>query len=201
MLKPIFSFFLILFILSSCKKTNTALFDEAYDLIKRNEFDKAINIYTDLVTRNKKFQLAYYNRGYCYYSIKNYSKALFDFNKVMELQTAGGFIFTMNNDSPFADEEAKYQVSYYDALYQRAQVNFYLEEDSAAFQDFNALIANNYAEKSNCYLWQGSIMLNWRDTAKSCSYFLNSQKFANNESIRQEAQKMLSMYCSHNNKH
>lgn len=197
-IKIVFSFLLALFVLSSCKKTNEELFDEAYNLIKRKEYDKAIKIYTQLIKRNRKLQLAYYNRGYCHYSKEEYSWALFDFNKVMELQTVGGFVFTLNPDLPYAGEEAKYQVSYYDALYQRAQVNFYLNQDSASFRDFNVLIANNYTEKSNCYLWQGAIKLNWGDTAKSCRYFIKAQQFANSESLKQEAQKMLSMYCPDN---
>ena len=198
-IKIIIYFFLAVIVLSSCKKTNDELFDEAYNLTKRKEYDKAIKVYTELIKRNRKLQLPYYNRGYCYYSKEDYSRALFDFNTVMELQTVGGFILTFNPNLPFAGEEARYQVPYYDALYQRAQINFYLEKDSASFEDFNMLIANNYVEKSNCYLWQGNIVLNNGDTAKACSYFLNSQKFANSELINQEAQKMLTKYCSLNN--
>jgi len=200
-IKIIFGLLLTLFVLSSCKKTNDELFDEAYDLTKKNEYDKAIKVYTELIKRNKKLQLPYYNRGYCYYSKQDYSKALFDFNKVIELHTVGGFIFTLNSESPFASEEAKYQVPYYDALYQRAQVYFYLGKNNESFQDFNSLIANNYEEKGNCYLWQGSIILNNGDTSKACTYFASSKKYATNENVLQEAEKMLNAYCSsHSNR-
>ena len=114
-------------VLSSCKMTNEQLFDEAYNLTKKNQFDKAIEIYTKLLVRNNKLQLVYFNRGYCYYSMKEYKKALDDFNQIVYLQTGGGqIIFTLNSNSPYANEESKYQVEYHDVLYQRAQVYFYL---------------------------------------------------------------------------
>ena len=184
-------------ILSSCRKTNEQLFDEAYGLTKTGQFDKAIKIYTKLLERNDKLQLGYYNRGYCYYSLKQYIKALDDFNRIIDLQTVGGgkMILTLNSDSPFASEESKYQVSYHDALYQRAQVYFYLEKYNYSFKDFDDLITSGYEEKGNCYLWQGSIILNTGDTSKACLYFINAKKFADNKTIEGEAEKMVKFCC------
>jgi tetratricopeptide (TPR) repeat protein len=192
-----FIIFFSVFVLSSCKKTNDQLFDEAYALTKKSEYKKAIKVYTSLLERNDKLQLAYYNRGYCYYSMKEYNKALEDFDRTIGLQTLGGgsIIFTLNSESPFASEEAKYQVPYYDALYQRAQVYFFLGKNKESFNDFGVLIANEYEEKSNCYLWQGSIIINSGDTTKACSYFSNAKQFANSKTLETEAEEMLVSFC------
>lgn len=182
--------------MSSCSKSTDQLFDEAYVLTTKNQYDKAIIKYNKILERNNKFQLAYYNRGYCYYSKNEYSKALEDFNRIIQLQTGGSqMIFTLNSDSPFASEESKYQVSYYDALYQRAQVCFYLGKNKDSYNDFDVLIASNYEEKSNCYLWQGSIWQNNGDSARACTCFTNAKAFANKKSIATEAENKLQAYC------
>jgi tetratricopeptide (TPR) repeat protein len=179
-------------VVSSCKKTNDHLFDEAYTLTQKGQFDKAIKKYSELLNRNDKLQLAYYNRGYCYYSEKKYDKALEDFNQIIYLQTGGGqFVFTLNNNSPYASEESRYQIPYDDVLYQRAQVYFYLEKSDESFKDFGDLIKKEYQEQGNCYLWQASIILNRGDTSLACPYFNNAKKFANNEATSREAERML----------
>ena len=198
-IRVIYIIFLSTLFLYSCKKSNEQLFDEAYTLLQNDQYDKAINLYTDLIKRNSKFQLAYYNRGYCYYSQKNYKSALFDFNKLIDLQTIGGFIYTQNSNGPFSNEESKFQVPYYDALYQRAQVNFYLERNNESFQDFSSLVVNNYEEKSNCYLWLGSIFINSGDTLKACDCYNNAQKYSNKEAIEKEAGKFIDLYCVKHN--
>ncbi len=191
--------FFITLIFCSCKKSNDQLFDEASTLLKESQFDKAINIYNELIKRNRKLQLAYYNRGYCYFSKNEYKKALLDYNRLIDLQTIGDFVYTENSNSPFASEESKYQVSYYDALYQRAQVYFYLDMVKESFQDFNNLIANNYQEKSNCYLWQGSMWLNSGDTLKACDCFTKSKQFANRPDLEKEAEKFIATNCVKHN--
>ncbi|MGN6247362.1 MAG: tetratricopeptide repeat protein [Ginsengibacter sp.] len=194
--KITFIIFLGVFVFSSCKESNEQLFNKASELSKKGQFDKAITIYTQIIGRNDKLQLAYNNRGYCYYSKKEYSKALQDFNRILNLQTGGGqIVFTLNRDSPYADEEAKYQVAHDDVLYQRAQVYFYLGNKNESFTDFDYLIANEYKEKSNCYLWQGSILLNRGDTVQACSKFKNAEKFANNKVVETQAEQMLDLYC------
>ena len=95
------------------------MLDKAYNLSKEKKYDEAIEVYNKVIKSNNKLQLAYYNRGFSYLATKHYDNALWDFNKVMDLQTHGSFIMTYNQDSPFADEEAKAQVPYNDALYQR----------------------------------------------------------------------------------
>ena len=86
-------------------------------------------------------QLAYYNRGFAYLATKKYDMALADFNKIMAQQTHGDFVLIYNKkDVPCADEETKAQVSYNDALYQRAQVKYFMDSLKNSFIDFQALV-------------------------------------------------------------
>ena len=193
-------FFIILFsFLISCKQTNEQLFDNALELGKEKKYDKAIEIYSSLIKHNKKLQLPYYNRGLCYIYTKNYSNALADFNKVMSLQSFDGFISILNKDSPFADEEAKSQVPYYDALYQRAQVKFYMDSINSSFKDFQILINNDYEGKSNCLLWQGTLWIRGGKQDSACEYFQKAKQLALTEDDKQEANKMIKSYCEKKN--
>ena len=94
-IKIVFVILLSTVILSSCKKTTDELFDEANALTNNNEYDKAIKIYSELIMRNNKLELCYYNRGFCYLSKKEYGRALLDYNRIIDLRTLGGgqFIF------------------------------------------------------------------------------------------------------------
>ena len=199
--KPIFIIITFFILLVSCKQTNEQLLDKAFELTKQNKYNKAIEVYTKVIKSNSKLQLAYYNRGISYVAIKDYPKAYADFNKVMALQTKGGFIFTYNQDSSFADEEAKAQIPYNDALYHRAQVKFYMDSIKSSFEDFQTLIARNYEEISNCLLWQGTICIQSGMTEKACECFDKAKKIALIDNDREEADKMIATYCGQTNHH
>jgi len=198
-LKPIITFITFLFLLASCKESNEQLLDKAYKLSKQKKYDKAIEINTEVIKRNSKLQLAYYNRGFDYMTIKNYPKALADFNKVMALQSHGNLIITYNKDSPLTDEEARAQVPYNDALYQRAQVKFYMDSLKSSYLDFQTLINNNYEEKSNCIIWQGTLWVKDGKTDKACDYFAKAKQFALTEDDKHEADEMIKTYCGQPN--
>jgi len=169
--------------------------DKAFNLSKQKKYDKAVETYTDVIKRNSKLQLAYYNRGFAYLATKKYNMALADFNKIMALQTHGDFVFTNNKDVPYADEETKDQVSYYDALYQRAQVKYFMDSLKSSFIDFQTLVDNNYEEKSNCILWQGTIYEKSGKTDAACVCFDKAKQFASTEDDRKEADEMIKTYC------
>ena len=172
--------------------------DKAYNLSKQKKFDKAVEAYTDVIKRNSKLQLAYYNRGLAYLATKKYEMALADFNKIMALQTQGDFILTYNKDVPYADEETKAQVSYNDALYQTAQVKYFMGSLKSSFIDFQILVDNNYEEKSNCVLWQGTIYEKSGNTDEACRCFDKAKQFASTEGDRKEADEMIKTYCGQN---
>jgi len=195
--KPIFIILTAFCLLNSCKQTNEQLFDKGYKLSKQKKYDKAIETYTEIIERNGKLQLAYYNRGFAYSAIKKYNRALDDFNKVMSLQTFGDskIIFTLNQDSPFADEEARAQVPYDDALYERALTKYSMDSLKSSFIDFQTLIDRGYHEKSNCILWQGTICARAGKLDKACDYFAKAKQSALSDDDNKDADEMIKTYC------
>jgi tetratricopeptide (TPR) repeat protein len=197
--KPIFIFIASLYLLTSCKQTNEQLLDNAYNLDKQKKYDKSIEVYSEVIKRNSKLQLAYYNRGFAYLQTKKYDKALADLDKIIALQTHGDFIITYNKDMPYADEEIRAQVPYNDALYQRAQVKYFMDSLKSSFIDFQTLVDNDYEEKSNCILWQGTIYIRNGKTDKACKYFDNAKQVALSDDDRNEANEMIKTYCGQTN--
>ncbi len=194
--KIFFALVAFIMLLSSCKQTNEQLIQEAIELSNKNQYQKAIKIYSTVIKNNKKLQLPYYNRGLCYRHIKDNFKAFNDFNKVLSMQTYGDFIITYNQETPFTNEETQLQVPYNDAFYQRAQVKFYLDSLKSAFDDFDLLVLNNYFKKSNCILWQGTIALKEGDSSQACKYFEKAKMFALTEDEIKEVEEIPEINCS-----
>jgi tetratricopeptide (TPR) repeat protein len=191
-------FFILIIIASffaSCKQTNKELLDKGIDLSKQKNYAEAIEIYAQVIHNNNKLQLAYYNRGFCYFKLKNYPNALADFNTVMALQTHGDYIISHNKNLPGASEEILGEVSYNDALYERAQVKFYMDSIKSSYNDFQILLNTFYPEKSNCLLWQGALWIKQGKNDTACYYFKASQQTALTPDDKQQADKMITTYC------
>jgi tetratricopeptide (TPR) repeat protein len=193
----LYFFILTLCFITACKETNDELIRKAINLTNEEKYKEAITIYSRLIHQNNKFQLPYYNRGLVYYRLEKYPEALLDFQKVISLKTlgSGNIIFTYNQDSPFADEEAKMQVPYHDVLYEIAQVKYFMDSLKSSYTDFEILVANNYEEKSNCLLWQGTIWHASGDSLKACNFFNKAKSEALTQEDIDEANKMVETYC------
>ena len=187
-------------IAASCKQTNADLINRGVALAKQKKYKEAINLYTKVINRNDKIQLAYYDRGFSFIAIKNYSLALRDFNKVLSLQTIGDFVYTENPNTSFASDEARMQVPYNDALYQRAQIKFYMDSLRSAFKDFQTLVNSDY-QKSNCLAWQGTIWIRNGNKDKACEYFERAKQTASSEEDKQDANDFIKTYCQNKNNH
>jgi len=182
--------------LTSCKETNEQLINKGIRLSDERKYDEAIAIYTDVIKRNPKLPLAYYNRGIAYMYLEKYKNALADFNKIIaSQQNSGPFKYVPNPNSPFAKEEDRAFVSYYEALYQRAQVKYHMDSVQSSYRDFTELI-ENYYEVSNCYLWQGTLWMRAGNREKACERFDKATIYARTEEDRQEADRMTKEYCA-----
>ena len=191
-------FFTLLSILVSCKQnkeTIQQMVDKGVDLVNAKKYNEAIAIYSKAIQRNPGIQLTYYNRGIAFTELKDYSNAFTDFNKVIELQTVDGYIVTYNSDF-YPTEETKGQIPYNDALYQRAIVKFHMDSLNSAFLDFQILIDNNYEEKSNCLLWQATLLGKSGNPDKACEYFVKAKENAVTAAASQEADEMIAKYCN-----
>lgn len=194
MTKPTFVLICSL-LLTSCKETNDQLLDKGYNLNTQKQYEKAIEVFSEVIKRNKRLQLAYYNRGFAYLELKQYDKALADFNKVMSLQTKGNYIITYNDQLPYASEETKAQVPYNDALYKRAQVKYFMDSLKSSFTDFQRLVDDDYEEKSNCMTWQGVIYVVSGYKETGCEYFFKARQYATNDEDSNNAQELINTYC------
>lgn len=192
-LRSLFIFFAIVFHFASCKQNETEVLQEAHDCYSNKQYNEAIKLYSQVLKQNRKNQPAYYNRGLSYSDLKQYSKALADFNSIISLQTHGNYIVKLNEELPYA--EAKTQIPYNDALYQRAIVKAEMDSIKSSFLDFQTLIENKYSEASNCLLWQGILWIKIKEPEKACDYFRKAKERAlsNNESL--EADRMINSYC------
>jgi len=187
-------------LLISCKQTTDELLNHASQLISEKNYTEAAKIYTKIINRNSRIQLAWYNRGICFGHLNQYTLALRDFNKIIMLKTNGGdYIMEENPDAaPILGEQARMQVPYNDALYQRAQVKFFMDSLRSSFTDFQTLINANY-QKSNCLAWQGTIWIRAGNNDKACEHFEKAREEASTDEDKQDANEFIKTYCQNKN--
>ena len=181
--------FALALLVSSCRQAPDQLLHKAYIFSQQKKYIEAVGAYTEAIYKDNKLQLAYYNRGQCYYDIKDYTKALADFNTILALKKS-------NNSLPQSSRDTLSDVSPDEALYQWAQVYFYLDSIQNAFKDFQTLVKNNFAEKCTCLLWEGVIWLKAGENEQACQYFKNAQQIAVSSSEKQQAENMIAAYCT-----
>ena len=158
---------------------------------------QAIEIYTKIIKRSNRLPYAYYSRGICYMSIGEYSKALTDFNKTIDLERKDNnivIIYPIGSES-----KVKTPVEYYDVLFLKAQAEYYVDSFNAAFSNFQYLVDREYNEKSSCILWQGEIYRYLGKKDSACVYFSEAEKYALTLEDIDAAQKMLVQNCGGTN--
>lgn len=81
--------FLVFYNTSCSEKQETvqSLVDRGVDFVNRQEFEAGIALYSKAIKQNPRVQLAYYNRGIAYSELKDYTKAIADFDKVILLKS------------------------------------------------------------------------------------------------------------------
>jgi tetratricopeptide (TPR) repeat protein len=196
--KKTFSYlFILIFLLTSCKRSNEQLINEGIKLQEKEKYKEAIDMFTKALNKNSKLQLAYYKRGICYAELKDFKKALQDINILIQLKmpAGGNFIIELNSNSPIADEEARANVPYNDALYERARVLWALDSLKPAYDDFKKLVSNNYKEKVFCILWQADIWHEAGNDSIACSFANQAKILAIRDDEFKEAEKTLVKYC------
>ena len=179
----------------SCKQSNEYLLHEAGRLYEKKKYNEVIDICNDVIKEKNNLQLSYYYRGLAYAGLKQYKKAIHSLDIVMSLQERDGLIFVWNENSIFADEVARTQVPYNDALYQRAIVKYNMDSLKSSLYDFQTCIENNYEQKSNCLLWQGEIYIRMGENNKGCDFIQKAKEFAANLYDSTGADKMYNEYC------
>ena len=192
--KSLLVLIICLFHFVSCKQTNEQLIREAVGQTEKKNYKKAIRIYTEVINNNNKIELAYFNRGQCYYHIDNYELAVRDFDTIISGKPTTEIVMTINPNSPGASEEDRTKVSYNEAFYQRAIVKVYMDSIESSYQDFQSLIDVNY-EKVFCTIWQADIWHIVGNDEKACRFVQRARRLAKSEEEIKEADKMIKEYC------
>lgn len=170
-------------------------------LANKEKYEKAIEKYTQVINNNNKIQLAYYNRGLCYLSTGEYLKSLEDFNTILGLKTIDGgtFVFELNSKAPGTSEETRYQVSYDDGIYGRAQARMHLDSLQFSYADFQSLVDRNYQEKVFCMLFQADIWHEMGNDSTACEFVQKARRIANRQDEINDCNNSLNMYCETKN--
>jgi tetratricopeptide (TPR) repeat protein len=180
---------------SSCKEkqpTVQDLVDKGVDLVNQKKFEEGIALYSKAIKQKPKVQLAYYNRGIAYSEIKEYTKAIADFDKVLQLKS-NGVIMIDNDFNPSAEGQG--QVDIGEVFYQRAVVKSYMDSLQSSFNDFERVIQSRYSDSSNCFVWQGVLFGRAGKHEKACEYFEKAKKAAQTTAQQKEAIDMINKYC------
>jgi hypothetical protein len=183
----------------SCKQSNEYLLHEAGRLYEKKKYEEVIEICNDVIKEKNNLQLSYWYRGLANAALKQYKKAIYNFDCVMNLQKHGDVIFVWNKDFIGADEVARTQVPYDDAMYQRALVKYQMDSLNSSWTDFEFCIENDYKEKSNCFLWQGEIYFRMGENKKGCYSIQKAKQFAVNLYDSTGADRMYEKYCTPKN--
>jgi tetratricopeptide (TPR) repeat protein len=164
------------------------------DSFEAGNHTAAIRIFSDALKKDPWLQKGYYNRGIAYYAVRDYGKALADFNQLERMLNKNGVIMTQKkNIVSNGDEE--WNVSYTDVIYWRAVTKADMDSIIPAYREFQYLINNNYIETSTCYLWQGILMGRNGNTKLACEKFQEARKTAKTESAVKESIEMLHKHC------
>jgi tetratricopeptide (TPR) repeat protein len=166
--------------LFGCQESNEQLINDGNLLLNKGNVSGAIKEFSKVIARNKKLQVAYYDRSLCYTDLKEYALALNDLNRICALQGDGPFSFVMNPNSPFATEEDKSQVPTMTVLFERGKVKYLMDSLKSAFIDFQTCLDNNY-QINDCRLWIGTIYIKSGDKKKGCDLYQTAKLFGDDE--------------------
>lgn len=187
--------FLLLVATVSCKEKQESVQDlvnKGVDLVDQKKFEEGIALYSKAIKQNPKVQLAYYNRGIAYTEIKEYNKAVADFDKILQLKN--NLVKMIDSDfNPSAEGQG--QVDYGNVFYQRAVVKSYMDSLQSSFNDFQRAIEYRYSDSSNCLVLQGVLFGRAGKHENACEYFEKAKKAAQTTAQQKEAISMINNYC------
>lgn len=179
----------------SCKEKQEKVQDlvnKGVDLVGQKKYEEGIALYSKAIKQNPNVQLAYYNRGIAYSEIKEFTKALIDFDKIIQLK---GKAVQMIDRNLNPSAEGQGEVDFGDAYYQRAMVKSNMDSLQGSFYDFQRAIENGFSDSSNCLIWQGVLLGRSGKQEKACEYFEKAKKAAQTNDQQKEAITMIIKYC------
>jgi len=159
----------------------------ASGLLMTKEYETALNIYTNIITKSSSLGLAYCNRGYTFTLLKRYDEALIDLNKAIEIDPKISESYT--NKALLL-----YQLKKYDEALEisniaiglddkkaanfvtRANTCVNLEKFQDAMEDFNRALVIDH-KNLQAFLGKGSLLMKLKNHADALVTYLQGLNF------------------------
>jgi len=81
---------MLLFFSASAETEDHPLSQQAQQYFDSGQFEQAATTYTQLITQLPDAKEGYFNRGLCYYRLQQYTNAIPDFDKCLQLDSTTG---------------------------------------------------------------------------------------------------------------
>jgi tetratricopeptide (TPR) repeat protein len=142
----IIAVFAITYIALSLKSDNAFVeFNKGKDLFENLKFNSAIIPLSNSIKIDSSYAEAYNLRGVCYLNLKQYSEALEDFNKALEIYLNKYKLLKLSSKGN--SEEVQLNQSISNSYFNRALVYQEIEEMQKALNDYNFVIDNDKCNK------------------------------------------------------
>lgn len=150
-------------------------------LIAVGSYDKAIDVYTTILTEDSKNASAYGNRAFCYRNKNEFEKSLTDYNKAIKIDSKDYYsyfgkyflLLDMGDDAGALEvlkEAAKIKDETTEGKYNKAKVSYFLGDYETALAELNKAFTNGFTE---AYYYIGEIYRQNKDYPNAIYYYEN----------------------------
>ncbi len=170
-------------------------------LLNEEKFEEAIEAFTEAIQKDETNADCYFYRGYCYYKVKSFFKALSDFRRAVRIggERQGEFVFwrgvVREEIGDFAGAIADYTEALRldpkkpSPLVRRGVLFCRRRLIKEAIRDLTvAIAAVEEEDRSWCYLWRGRAFLTIGDREKARSDFEHAYRTATKDTQKQSAE-------------
>lgn len=130
------------------------LFDRGVENVKASRYKEGLEYFDRVIEADPDNALAYYNRGYCYYSMKQYDKANVEFDQAIELNPRDSISYLYKGLIKYFQQDYTGSIEFYNkaleiyprypmALYNRGISKGQLNDYSGAIADFTECLKYN----------------------------------------------------------
>lgn len=187
----------------SKNKTAEEYLEDANVFYEQEEYEEAIEKYTQAIEIEPKLSEAYNNRGVVRYAIEDFDGAIADYSKVIKLNPNSADAYNNRGVVKYDLEDyqgairdytqaLKLNPNFADAYYNRGVARYELREYQEAIEDYTEAIkinrdfADAYYERGNAYSYSGDTQRAKKDYKKAIE--INPNYIENKEALDWEAE-------------
>jgi len=167
------------------------LINQGVDFETEKKYDEAILMYSKAIFCNRRMQLAFFNRANAYRLKGDDLNALADLNTVVELKSFVTYVGPNFEESI----ESQTQVEDGEVFFMRGIAKSKLDSLQSSYLDFHLAMMHGYPDSSECFLWQGILLLRGDKRKQACALFEKCVKYARSQSTLEEAKKLIATTC------